>query len=141
MRELKFRFWDTTDNRFIDDPLINKNGQVGYYTGTTIDWIDDVIVQQYTGMEDVYETSIYEGDIIEFNGSLRLVRWSNSGGCWEIAPLDKKLSGGFDINDPEEDYVEFNGFDDASLAFNGGNEYNGPIKIIGNIFENPELLK
>jgi uncharacterized phage protein (TIGR01671 family) len=156
MRELKFRIWDKSRNCFstqkiikldgadnnFGDYHIDLDGTARYMNYDSADLDEDAVIQQYTGMKDEDGTEIYEGDIVEVSNSHKaLVRWSSSGGCWEVAPIGKKYAPGFDINDPEEDYIDYNGFDEASLAFSGGNGYNGPIKILGNIFENPELLK
>src|SRR5690554_443096 len=68
-------------------------------------------VGQYTGLMDEYDKEIYEGDI---------VRHATWGDIYEVIFED----GGF--------YVL------SSYDFQTINEY--PLEVIGNIFENPELL-
>lgn len=132
IRELKFRVWDEKYRCWDHHMIICYPEQPFLHQGR--------IFQQFTGYKDDDGKEIYEGDIVNRGGTVNsLVRWSMSGGCWEDAPLDKNYAPGFNID--EEDYLDYNGFDEASLAFGGGNGYNGPIKVIGNIFENPELLK
>jgi len=69
-------------------------------------------VGQYTGLMDEYDKEIYEGDI---------VRHATWGDIYEVIFED----GGF--------YVL------SSYDFQTINEY--PLEVIGNIFENPELLE
>ena len=113
MKELKFRFWDNTDRKFIDDPVIDKNGRVGYFTGTTIEWCSDVTPQQYTDCIDKNDKEIYEGDIIKYtnlgmisNGSIRF------------------YAGGF--------FVEWEDQTDDMVGYLLTSE----IEVVGNIFEN-----
>jgi uncharacterized phage protein (TIGR01671 family) len=117
------------------------------YNATTLDWAientQDFVVQQFTGMTDSNGKDIYEGDIVRYEEYThnRIVRWSIEAGMWEVAPINPKdYAPEYDYK--KEEYFTCNGFDEASLAFNGGNppNVNGPVFIIGNIFENPELL-
>jgi len=75
---------------------------------------DDPIVMQYTGLKDKNGVEIYEGDIIE-------------------APHDFG-PGGFAVKRAEVAFNKFSGY-----------QWNywdiAQIKVIGNIYENPELVE
>ena len=111
MREIKFRVWD-------------KNKKQMFYPDDFGNKIklpgEDVnkkysIYMQYTGLKDKNDKEIYEGDIIEFNNKLKLiVYWDNGGFAL------KNLTNTAEI--PLVDIIR-------------------PIKVLGNIYENPELLE
>lgn len=80
-------------------------------------------VGQYTGLTDKSGNKIFEGDIIEINHPyagkfVSEVIWDMD--CWSL-----------------KDFY-FTCFDYPNMAFSEGTEY---MKVIGNIYDNPELLK
>jgi len=76
-------------------------------------------VGQFTGLHDKNGKEIYEGDIVK-NGL---------SGTWEILPLER---GSFSLLGICEKYKDSN-FDIAALNYEA--------EVIGNIFDNPELIK
>lgn len=146
MRELKFRVWIKDEERYYDESdeesyTIVPNGNVTYtseayeedgvfYTDTT-NATNNVVVEQYTGLKDKNGKEIYEGDVVEqfvcgvknFKGkkcgrrTVWQVRWNEEECCFELHYLSGSL------------------FGDSMMAL--GEEY----EVIGNIHENPELLK
>jgi uncharacterized phage protein (TIGR01671 family) len=88
----------------------------------------NLIIQQFTGLKDKDGREIYEGDIIltpdgnppEYSNILNIVEYHGS--CWCYKDLEtNKIC-------PIHDYIGLHDKDQDGL-------------IIGNIFENPELLK
>src|SRR5690625_1826614 len=118
MREIKFRALNN-DKKYMEyDVDINSDGQVieynyGYYAGSY-----DYPIMQYTGLKDKNGREIYEGDILEIKHLM---------GC-ETGELIFK-------------YGAFL-FDDGGYSYLGDHLANSEyIKVIGNIYENPELLE
>jgi hypothetical protein len=114
MRELKFRFWNTTDKRWIDSCYVNKYGVHDTWKNQ---YYPDVIAQQYTGLKDAQGTEIYEGDILKHDIGLGPIYWeviwNSEAGQWQTT----KENGG-----------------------NTGSWFDLYL-VAGNIFETPELLK
>lgn len=112
MRKLRFRLWDYALNLMDYSGLwnIGFDGRLYYGNAEFSDY--KVIVMEYTGLKDANRTEIYEGDIMEFPSNFRsAVTWRSD--YWECGgyPLSHSLCRS------------------ETLA-----------KVIGNIFENKELL-
>ena len=123
MREIKFRAWDTENNEmcqidavFLDDGDVEGRRPSG---GAAVLEKGEYTLMQYTGLKDRNGVEIYEGDIFD-NGRVKgVVVWDNNG-YWTVNVInDKKWV-------PEH----------YRLVTYGDN-----YEVIGNIHENPELLK
>ena len=117
MREIKFRAWNVATKVMIDLKKITPlalNADIG---GLYIPESDGILVMQYTGLKDSKGAEIYEGDIVE----------------WEDRTADDMYGG--DVIYPNEP-VEFKGGSFYPVCMMPAEEF----EIIGNIYENKELL-
>ena len=127
MRPIEFRAWLKDEKKMIDVKAVDfdENGDVfsvNYPEGKSYCGYDrdNIELMQYTGLKDKNGTKIFEGDIIQ-------VENSNFGFLDESNCLVKWENCGYRITDYEcEDFLS--------------NFKNGKCEVIGNIYENPELL-
>jgi len=128
-REIKFRAWNKFAKEFYPKPfLVSNTGLLFIYNEDFLhtEEFDAVnptfglVLQQYTGLKDKNNVEIYEGDILNCKG---FDSWTDEVGYfynkevkYETEPSGESELSGF-IRIPVD------------------------REIIGNIFENPELLK
>lgn len=120
-REIKFRAWNKIARR-MSEPFNLYSLTDGYFTNKkgTIDAMTFVLsecdVIQFTGLKDKNDKEIYEGDILkvpeEYGEDKVIVSWYVSSGAWGLKGCEMFL---YDLTNDRE--------------------------VIGNIHENPELLK
>ena len=118
MREIKFRAWikrwkqmqNVGGIDFVNGEVITYFGDTQHGQSTLTVKVDEVEILQYTGLKDVNGVLIYEGDILKVVG-LR-----------------------------EKGIVEFT--EDSEYVVNGLLlwDWNIRSEVIGNKFQNPELL-
>lgn len=130
-RTIKFRVWDKNRKIFLDYPCYFNH--LDFNEFTCFDRYfkcdeDDCVVQQFTGLLDKNGKEIYEGDFIQamaggetFYG---LIGWNNYSSGFKVKELTK---------------TPYPGDSRWNLEYMSCNIAEG--QIIGNIFENPELLK
>jgi uncharacterized phage protein (TIGR01671 family) len=130
---LKFRAWDKLAKRF----TYPDKGYQGHYILTLNGEFhnlqngsggDEYIVQQWTGFVDAEGKDVYEGDII---GSVNFIL-KNRG----VIKFGEYCGKGYYSNDGCGWFIDFK-FDSYPFVKNWPKN----TIVIGNIFENPELLK
>jgi len=128
-REIKFRAWDNEGGRWIEPEYVRIEGTGDIRCALTSVNERELIIVQYTGLKDKNGKEIYEGDLFG------------------------KMGG--DVERPSEYEIHARVYFDMDLgAFciddnRGGWEYladyllvsRNERDVIGNIFENPELLE
>lgn len=123
MRELKFRAWDRFNKRMLNvNNLANEGSFIVAYKnrGDSIGLSDiEADIMQYTGIKDINGKEIFESDILSWqdgylNEHINAVAWSDKSLWWAL--------------NYEGEFVE--SLSRAELP-----------EVVGNIYENPELVK
>jgi len=120
MREIKFRAWHIVDNAWLSSNELKQ--YISFQPDRELLVPTNVKLMQYTGLKDKNGKEIYEGDIL-------IPGWTKDEVF--IVVYDEKHARF------SEKRSKNNLLRDGSLLTS---KYN-PREIIGNIYENPELLK
>ena len=110
----KFRFWDKETKTMQKIPTVELRHRV------TLDKIfndDRVIFMQCTGLKDKDGWLIYEGDVVSDGFDKYVVEWCEYNVQFEFRDLSEEFKVVYTI------------------------EQLMPLEVVGNIYENPELLK
>lgn len=116
-RIYKFRAWDNNKKKIIHFPLSMMKNFIGWE------------LMQYTGLTDKHGKEIYEGDIVEYDKGFQNKPFYN------LFKLEIGFSrGSFLLLDPEDKGSYRGGFSAFYL-------HTPCLTVIGNVFENPNLLQ
>lgn len=124
-RQLKFRRWNHTEEKWDRDIVDLIPNVIGMVSANYMNYPGKYIWQQFTGLLDKSGKEIYEGDILLYR--LSQAEFAESGDSNDISTVVFER-GAFKLN--TGDYLHE--LANADLSINE--------EIIGNIFENPELL-
>ena len=115
MREIKFRAWDSTNNVWADRGPFHVIGEVTLFDCLKqyqLEHLNELVIEQYTGLHDKNDVEIYEGDILQ-----------DFGGARDSVVFDR---GGFSLK-----------HESMWLCF-AVEDWDG--EVIGSIHENPEMV-
>ena len=87
MREIRFRAWDRTLNQHLPN-VQNHIGSDGWAFGNMLN-DERYIIEQFTGLKDKNGTPIYENDLIEAEGDVLRVYWSDDEAAWKLDDMGK----------------------------------------------------
>lgn len=123
MREIKFRAWNGYVMFNVDVLAISKVGWDSDGTGVSLAYQPHVEVMQWTGLLDSRGVEIYEGDICstDLSRPYNIVVFRNGAFMYQC-------------NDNGKDYF------DIMVPINENTEHDRYTEVIGNLYENPELL-
>jgi uncharacterized phage protein (TIGR01671 family) len=125
-RQIKFRVWDNQNNdwlinqRIEDYPVELLYSDHKFYIAHSLSNLDNYVIQQYTGLLDKNGIDIYEGDVLKCKG---FDGWFDTVGFY------------YNVT------VKYNTVESGDSHIAGFAYIPMDREVIGNIFENSELLK
>lgn len=144
MNRFKYRIWDNAMKLWLceDSQYLQMDGKkVHAAPWSTIEWnipSDRYIIQQYTGLQDRDGKDIYEGDIVEYTYNVGCFRFSNGKLLRGCIPSNEI------IQEKINQQVKWQGAQFIGIhpiIKIGYTLVDKKPQVIGNIFENPELIK
>lgn len=127
-REIKFRAWLKYRKEIVDVEEIDFMNEVINYIDNDYEnneqeiigaYFENIELMQYTELKDKNNKEIYEGDIVKLraNHGIGVIKYYDEWGAFVV------------------EYIK-----PRPLAVLGMNYYKEDIEVLGNIYENPELL-
>uniref|UniRef100_A0A6M3KDS7 Putative YopX protein n=1 Tax=viral metagenome TaxID=1070528 RepID=A0A6M3KDS7_9ZZZZ len=152
MREIKFRAWHVKDLRFyyFDIETVTQTYYPGYYHPITgekdCELTDPTLYEEkqlFTGLFDKNDKEIYEGDILLIEDEWTQQILDDGSGPREpanhLSPVTFK-NGSFGVVILESADIFRKGFWAFPVIETEIGDLPGEMQVIGNIYENPELL-
>ena len=130
----RYRAWNKKCNEMFKDTFaITESGQViiveqeSVFDNPDYVFTDDLIIMQSTGLTDKKDKEIFEGDVVTDGQTVGDIKHHQTYGFYMIDDkgIERFFSDGSCIEDFEEDAETISEI----------------LEIIGNIYENPELLE
>lgn len=151
MREIKFRAWLKKENKMVEvksihlgtKKIIHGYSENSQCYGNKSCSFDDIELMQYTGLKDKNGKEIYKGDIVKFNNQIGEI-------CFECGAFGIGVKDCVDYETLEAYRGErfYGCLNDNFISlweiywnFNCVDYEIDEIEVIGNIYENPELLE
>jgi uncharacterized phage protein (TIGR01671 family) len=143
MREIKFRAWDKEENKLFDVYAIDwgadqvivscHSDKKKYYPNEEMG--DKIVFMQFTGLKDKNGVEIYEGDILSTEkGSIpMIIKWAENK-FFDADEYGTTITGFYMGREKNDRFYRA-----VTPLGNPYKEYQ--YKVIGNIYENPELLE
>ena len=124
----KYRAWDSAKKEMFKDTFaITESGQVVVVEQESVAsspdyvFVEHLVIMQSTGLVDKNGKEIFDGDILDYKGRKALVRWHGSYASFIYRFVDE----------PHKRNAEWKPLYLAYMK----------CEIIGNIYDNPELLE
>jgi uncharacterized phage protein (TIGR01671 family) len=114
MREIKFRAWFEKFKEMYTVKMIDLQKEIAYFDKYNYRSFYDIDLMEYTGLKDMREKEIYEGDILFESFGEKYFKVVFEDGSFTVETEEYSLS----------------------LS-----EYAHICEVVGNIYENPELIK
>ena len=125
MREIKFRAWSSVRKEMAEVEIIHFKGNAVYLISKYLRLVanlDETELMQFTGQKDMNGKEVFEEDILKLeNRDFGIVQYNNLNCNYYIQLIN----------------YHFNVAIDFKKVFS----YQSKVEIIGNKYENPELLE
>jgi len=137
-RQIKFRAFDKSDGRMLQVVEPEEQGKREYYPfevhiGFSYWNKEDIVLMQWTGLNDKSGTPIYEGDIVRFPEYYETPEMTDT--KYDTAEVIF-AHGAFYIKNSKSEEIDTDTYTLAHEMFS----YDGNFEVIGNIHQHPHLL-